>query len=121
MDSSTIIKFLAGLLPVAPITGELLDEELQVQQADSNEESNEADSKYADYKGPTMEEEIAAHGGNQPAIKGVQKKGDFKVQVGSRFNPRAGVYAVDGLRDAIPGLQPGVAAARFSGRSGQPR
>ncbi|MFB9861515.1 immunoglobulin-like domain-containing protein [Salinicoccus siamensis] len=93
MDSSTIIKFLAGLLPVAPITGELLDEELQMQQADSNEESNGADSRYADYKGPTMEEEIAAHTSNRPAIKGV--KGNFNVQVGSRFNPKAGVYAVD--------------------------
>ncbi|GAA3718168.1 hypothetical protein GCM10022378_05530 [Salinicoccus jeotgali] len=101
MDSSTIVKFLAGLLPVAPITGELLDEELQVQQADSNEESSETDSRYADYEGPMMEEEIAAHNGNQPAIKGV--KGNFNVQVGSRFNPRAGVYAVDQYDGNITG------------------
>lgn len=104
MDSSTIIKFLAGLLPVAPITGELLDEELQVQQADSKEESSsEADSRYADYEGPTMEEEIAAHTGSRPAIKGVRQEGAFKVQVGSRFNPKAGVYAIDSQDGNITG------------------
>lgn len=102
MNSSTIIKFMAGLLPVAPITGELLDEELQ--QADvtetETESEDQADSRYADYDGPTMEDEIAAHSGNVPAIKGT---GGYNVQVGDNFDPLAGVYAVDNTDGNITG------------------
>lgn len=102
MNSSTIIKFMAGLLPVAPITGELLDEELQQAEVSETEAESEdqADSKYADYEGPTMEEEIAAHSGNVPAIKGT---GGYNVQVGDDFDPLAGVYAVDNTDGNITG------------------
>ena len=102
MNSSTIIKFMAGLLPVAPITGELLDEELQQAEVSETETESEdqADSRYADYDGPTMEEEIAAHSGNVPAIKGT---GGYNVQVGDDFDPLAGVYAVDNTDGNITG------------------
>ncbi|CAM2948452.1 immunoglobulin-like domain-containing protein [Salinicoccus roseus] len=102
MNSSTIIKFMAGLLPVAPITGELLDEELQQAEVSETktESEDQTDSKYADYEGPTMEEEIAAHSGNVPAIKGT---GGYNVQVGDDFDPLAGVYAVDNTDGNITG------------------
>lgn len=83
---------MAGLLPAAPITGELLDEELQQAETSEAESESGADSKYADYSGPTMEEEIASHSGNVPAIKGTDA---YNVQVGDDFDPLAGVYAVD--------------------------
>ncbi|MBY8909449.1 immunoglobulin-like domain-containing protein [Salinicoccus roseus] len=102
MNSSTIIKFMAGLLPVAPITGELLDEELQQAEVSETEAESEdqADSKYADYEGPTMEEEIAAHSGANPIIKGMDA---YNVQVGDDFDPLAGVYAVDNTDGNITG------------------
>ncbi|WP_271397146.1 immunoglobulin-like domain-containing protein [Salinicoccus roseus] len=102
MNSSTIIKFMAGLLPIAPITGELLDEELQQAEVSETktESEDQTDSKYADYEGPTMEEEIAAHSGNVPAIKGT---GGYNVQVGDDFDPLAGVYAVDNTDGNITG------------------
>ncbi|WP_031548277.1 immunoglobulin-like domain-containing protein [Salinicoccus luteus] len=94
MNTSTIVKFMAGLLPVAPITGELLDEELEQAEISETGAESESDtnSKYADYNGPTMEEEIASHSGNTPIIKGTEA---YNVQVGSSFDPLAGVYAID--------------------------
>lgn len=92
MNSSTVIKIMAGLLPAAPITGELLDTQISQVNISDSESDSESDSRYADYEGPTMEEEIAAHGGSNPIIKDT---GAFNVQVGDTFNPLEGVYAID--------------------------
>lgn len=81
---------MAGLLPAAPITGDFIDESIKTEEVAGTEDS--ADSKYADYEGPTMEEEIAAHSGSVPALKGTEA---YNVKVGDAFDPLAGVYAVD--------------------------
>lgn len=90
MNSNTILKIMAGLLPAAPITGDFIDKSIETEEVAESEDS--ADSKYSDYEGPTMEEEIAAHSGSVPALKGTEA---YKVKVGGDFDPLAGVYAVD--------------------------
>lgn len=90
MNSNTIFKIMAGLLPAAPIAGDFIDQSLETEEV--SESNDSADSKYADYEGPTMEEEIAAHSGNVPALKGTET---YNVKVGGSFDPLAGVYAVD--------------------------
>ncbi|WP_411844412.1 immunoglobulin-like domain-containing protein [Salinicoccus sp. HZC-1] len=90
MNSSTIIKIMAGLLPAAPITGDFINSSIETEEISGSEEGS--DSKYADYEGPTMEEEIAAHSGSVPALKGTEA---YNVKVGDSFDPLAGVYAID--------------------------
>lgn len=85
MNASTLIKFMIGVLPVAPITSEFIDSNVEVT-------SSQPDEAYADYEGPTMEEEIQSHSGSIPAIKGIDS---VNVQTGTAFDPLAGVYAVD--------------------------
>ncbi|AKG73618.1 immunoglobulin-like domain-containing protein [Salinicoccus halodurans] len=90
MNSKTILKVMAGLLPAAPITGDFIDQSIKTE--DIAESEDGADSKYADYEGPTMEEEIAAHSGSVPALEGMEA---YNVKIGDEFDPLAGVYAVD--------------------------
>lgn len=93
MNSSTMIKIMAGLLPTAPITTDMIETSInqdQLEEAGTGEDSQ--NEEYADYSGPTMEEEIAAHSGSVPDIKGTE---GYNVQVGDDFDPLAGVYAVD--------------------------
>lgn len=85
MNANTLIKFIIGVLPVAPIMSDFI-------QMDVEETSSQPDEAYADYTGPTMEEEIQSHTGSVPAIKGVD---NINVQIGSAFDPLAGVYALD--------------------------
>ncbi|WP_322789445.1 immunoglobulin-like domain-containing protein [Salinicoccus hispanicus] len=87
-----MIKIMAGLLPAAPITGELLDAQISQVSISDSESDTEGDSRYADYEGPTMEEEIASHSGSVPDLRGTEV---YNVQVGDDFNPLAGVYAID--------------------------
>lgn len=93
MNSSTMIKIMAGLLPTAPITTDMIETSInqdQLEEAGTGEDNQ--NEEYADYSGPTMEEEIAAHSGSVPDIKGTE---GYNVQVGDDFDPLAGVYAVD--------------------------
>ncbi|GAB3069009.1 immunoglobulin-like domain-containing protein [Salinicoccus sesuvii] len=92
MNSSTVIKIMAGLLPAAPITGELLDAQIGESQLTDNDSESSSNSRYADYEGPTMEDEIANHSGNVPDLRGTEV---YNVQVGDNFDPLAGVYAID--------------------------
>jgi len=91
MDINTIVKVMAGLLPVAPITAEMT--------ADAGG-SAEAAPEYEDYSGPTMEEEVAAYSSAAPTIRGLET---INVQVGDSFDPMAGVYALDNQDGDITG------------------
>lgn len=90
MNSKTMLKIMAGLLPAAPITGDFIDKSVDTEEISESDSSS--DSKYADYDGPTMEEEVESHSGSVPALKGTET---INVQVGDDFDPLAGVYAVD--------------------------
>ncbi len=83
MDVNSIVKVMAGLLPVAPITAEMVD---------NLQSPAEVDPQYEDYSGPTMEEEVAAYNSAAPTIRGLES---INVQVGDDFDPMAGVYALD--------------------------
>lgn len=85
MNADTLIKFMIGALPVAPIVSDFVDNDIE-------ETVQSADKAYENYDGPTMKEEAGSHTGNIPAIKGVS---NINVQTGSDFNPLAGVYALD--------------------------
>lgn len=85
MNANTLIKFMIGALPVAPIVSDFVDTDIE-------ETADSPDSAYADYNGPTMKQEIDSHSGNIPAIKGVS---NINVKTGSDFDPLAGVYALD--------------------------
>lgn len=92
MNSSTVIKIMAGLLPAAPITGELLDTQISQSEVSDNDSDSDSSSRYDDYEGPTMEDEIASHSGSNPLIKDT---GAYNVQIGDDFDPLTGVYAID--------------------------
>lgn len=83
MNSENLIKFMIGILPLAPAVNTYLDQ-------DTEETPSEEVSE--DYSGPTMEDEINSHTGNLPAIKNVE---NVNVQNGDDFDPLQGVYAVD--------------------------
>lgn len=85
MNKNTLIKFMIGALPVAPVVNDFINEE-------TPEAVSTPDQAYENYDGPTMEEEIAAHSGNIPALKGVE---NINVKTGEDFDPLAGVYALD--------------------------
>ncbi|CAD2078541.1 hypothetical protein GCM10007275_08690 [Jeotgalicoccus coquinae] len=85
MKAKTLIKFMIGALPVAPIVGDFVNTDIEP----AGEGPDEA---YENYNGPTMKQEVDSHSGNIPAIKGV---GNINVKTGSDFNPLAGVYALD--------------------------
>lgn len=85
MNADTLIKFMIGALPVAPIVSDFVDNEIEVP-------AQGPDQAYENYDGPTMTEETDSHSGNIPAIKGVS---NINVQTGSDFDPMAGVYALD--------------------------
>ncbi|MFD2829906.1 immunoglobulin-like domain-containing protein [Corticicoccus populi] len=86
MDTNTLIKIMAGLMPFAPVTTDII--ELDLTSSPAEEETAEDTST----EGPTMEDAIAAHNSNVPAIEGVD---GINVQVGDTFDPLAGVYAID--------------------------
>lgn len=92
MNVNSIVKFMAGLLPVVPITADLMEEAPGAEA--------EAAPQYEDYSGPTMEEEIAAYNDSVPTIHGVES---INVQVGDTFDPMAGVYALDNQDGNITG------------------
>lgn len=94
MNGSLIVKLMAGLLPVAPITTDMIDEDPAYETGDSSDNGSEgeADSRYEDYDGPTMEEEVAAYSSSTPTIKGMES---VNIQVGDDFDPLSGVYALD--------------------------
>ncbi|WP_166627177.1 immunoglobulin-like domain-containing protein [Jeotgalicoccus sp. S0W5] len=83
MNSKNLIKFMIGILPLAPAVNTYLDQDT---------EQNTSEETPEDYNGPTMEEEINNHTGNLPAIKNVE---NVNVQNGDDFDPLQGVYAVD--------------------------
>lgn len=85
MNADTLIKFMIGALPVAPIVSDFVDNDIE-------KTAQSADQAYENYDGPTMKEEVDSHTGNVPAIKGVS---NINVQTGSDFDPLAGVYALD--------------------------
>lgn len=85
MNAETLIKFMIGALPVAPIVSDFVNTDIE-------ETAQGPEQAYENYSGPTMKEEIDSHAGNIPAIKGVS---NINVQTGSNFNPLAGVYALD--------------------------
>lgn len=102
MNGSLIVKLMAGLLPVAPITADMIDEDPAYETGTSgeNESGGEADSRYADYDGPTMEEVAAGYSNSAPTIRGMES---VNVQVGDSFDPLAGVYALDNTDGDITG------------------
>lgn len=83
MNSETLIKFMVGILPLAPAAATYISEDSQTVTESQSQENN---------TGPTMEEEINSHSGNLPAIKNVE---NINVKNGEDFDPLAGVYAVD--------------------------
>ena len=85
MKANTLIKFMIGALPVAPIVGDYVNTDIEPV-------SDGPDEAYENYSGPTMKQEVESHSGNIPAIKGVS---NINVKTGSDFNPLAGVYALD--------------------------
>lgn len=85
MNASTLIKFMIGALPIAPIVDDFVG-------LDVEETSSQSDDAYKDYDGPTMDEELQSHSGNVPALKGVD---NINVKTGDNFDPLAGVYALD--------------------------
>lgn len=85
MNASTLIKFMIGALPVAPIVDDFID-------LDIEETSSQPDEAYKDYNGPTMDEELQSHAGSVPALKGVD---NINVRTGSNFDPLDGAYALD--------------------------
>lgn len=93
MNTNTLIKFMIGVLPVAPAAGNFIDTDI--------ESAAEApDQAYENYDGPTMKEEVDSHSANIPAIKGVS---NINVKTGSGFDPLAGVYALDNRDGNITG------------------
>lgn len=95
MNGSLIVKLMAGLLPVAPITADMLEDDPAYETgAESEDGGGEADSRYADYEGPTMEEEVAGYSSSTPTIRGMDS---INIQVGDNFDPMAGVYALDNI------------------------
>lgn len=104
MNGNLIVKLMAGLLPVAPITADMLDEDSAYETGITSDSENggegEADSRYADYDGPTMEEEVAAYSSSTPTIRGMDS---INIQVGDSFDPLAGVYALDNTDGNITG------------------
>lgn len=108
MNGSLIVKLMAGLLPVAPIATDMIDENLAYETSDSGESASgdegesqgEGDPRYADYDGPTMEEEIAGYTSSTPTIRGMDS---INIQVGDNFDPLAGVYALDNTDGNITG------------------
>ncbi|MGO1922914.1 MAG: immunoglobulin-like domain-containing protein [Jeotgalicoccus sp.] len=93
MNAETLIKFMIGALPVAPIVSDFVNTDIE----ETTQSPNQA---YENYNGPTMKEETDSHSGNIPAIKGVS---NINVQTGSKFDPLAGVYAVDNTDGNITG------------------
>lgn len=85
MNTNTLIKFLIGALPVAPVAGDFVNTE-------TAETSQSPDQAYENYDGLTMQEEISSHSGNIPALKGVN---NINVKTGDNFDPLEGVYALD--------------------------
>src|SRR5699024_9621198 len=85
MNANTLVKFMIGALPIAPVISDFIDTNVE-------ETENNTDQTYENYDGTTMEDEIIAHSGSIPAIKGVS---NINVQTGDTFDPLAGVYAVD--------------------------
>lgn len=83
MNSETLIKFMVGILPLAPAAATYISEDSQTVTESQSQEN---------YTEPTMEEEINSHSGNLPAIKNVE---NINVKNGEDFDPLAGVYAVD--------------------------
>ena len=96
MNGSLIVKLMAGLLPVAPITSDMLDEDSAYETGVSSDSENggegEADPKYEDYDGPTMEETVAGYSSSVPTIRGLES---VNIQTGDSFDPLDGVYALD--------------------------
>lgn len=84
MSADILIKALVALLPLTPATSDEVETHLEAEHMTTN--------IYADYEGPTMEEEIAAVTTAYPIIKNV---GEFNVEVGDEFDQLEGVYAVD--------------------------
>lgn len=91
MNRTTIIKVFASLLPFTPVTADLMDTGTDNGTEDDN-------TQYEDYEGPTMEEEVDAHNSGTPTIEGLES---INVQVGDDFDPLAGVYAIDNQEDDI--------------------
>lgn len=85
MNADTLIKFMIGALPVAPIVSDFVNTDIESPQKST-------DQAYENYDGPTMKQEIDSHSGNIPIIKGVS---NINIQTGSNFDPLAGVYALD--------------------------
>jgi hypothetical protein len=54
MNVNTLVKFMIGALPIAPVISDFID--TNVEEAD-----NDTDQAYENYDGPTMEDEISAH------------------------------------------------------------
>lgn len=84
MGADILIKAMVALLPLSPATSDEVANHLEEEHLTTN--------IYADYEGPTMEEEIASVTTPYPIIRNV---GEFNVEVGDEFDPLEGVYAVD--------------------------
>ena len=84
MSADIIIKALVALLPLSPATSDEIETHLEAEHMTTN--------IYADYEGPTMEEEIESVDTPYPIIKNVDA---FNVEVGDEFDETEGVYAVD--------------------------
>lgn len=93
MNTSTLIKIMAGLMPFAPVTTDIVDLDLNIV-TDTEETAEETQ------EGPTMADEIAAHNSNIPIILGAES---LNVQIGDSFDPLAGVYAIDSQDGDITG------------------
>lgn len=84
MSADILIKTLVALLPLSPATSDEVENHLETEHMTTN--------IYAEYEGPTMEEEIASVTTPYPSIRNVDP---FNVEVGDEFDPLEGVYAVD--------------------------
>lgn len=84
MSADILIKALVALLPLSPATSDEVENYLETEHMTTN--------IYAEYEGPTMEEEIASVTTPYPNIRNVEP---FNVEVGDEFDPLEGVYAVD--------------------------
>lgn len=84
MSADILIKTLIALLPLSPATSDEVENHLESEHMTTN--------IYAEYDGPTMEEEIESVTTPYPNIRNVEP---FNVEVGDEFDPLEGVYAVD--------------------------
>jgi hypothetical protein len=89
MDTTTLIKLMAGLMPFTPVTNDIIDNTNFTEETPDESEEEETEETAVD---PTMEDAVAAHNSSVPTIEGMDS---INVQVGDSFDPLAGVYAID--------------------------